>query len=324
MLEPAAIGIDIGGTKLVAATVAADGTILERHRRATPAHAEEELVTSLQELIATLGPRLPVGIGIAGLVTPDGQILYGPNIGIRDLALRERLQDATSRVLVVVNDASAAALGEQRAGAARGHRDVTLFTLGTGVGGGLVVDDRLLVGRNGFAGELGHLIVAEGGRACPCGNRGCIEAYASGTSIGLMARDRLADSDRDSSLRGEAELGGRNVTDAALAGDDIAQEVLREVGHWLGVAAASVVNAVDPSVVLVGGGAALPTSRWVLPAAQTSMAERLVGGAFRSPPPIELTALGDDAGMVGAAMLAADLDAARGVDAPHGPRGGRR
>lgn len=310
-MDPVALGIDIGGTKLVAATVAADGTVLNRHRRATPAHDAAQLVAAIRELIEELGPQLPVGVGIAGLVTPDGHILYGPNIGIRELPLRELLDDATTRTLTVVNDASAAALGEQRAGAARGHRDVVLFTLGTGVGGGLVVDGRLVVGRHGFAGELGHVIVHEGGRPCPCGNRGCIEAYASGTSIGAIARDRLAD-DRDhaSVLRDDEVVDGRAVTRGALAGDELAKEVLVEVGRWLGVAAANLVNAVDPSVVLVGGGAALATSRWVLPAAQAACDERLVGSAFREPVPIELAALGDDAGMVGAAMLAADLEAA--------------
>lgn len=309
-MEPVAIGIDIGGTKLVAATVAADGTILERHRRQTPAQDEALLVSSLRELIGELGTHLPVGVGIAGLVTPDGVIVYGPNIGIRDLALRARLVDATSGTVTVVNDASAAALGEQRAGAARGHRDVVLFTLGTGVGGGMVMDDRLLVGRHGFAGELGHMIIVEGGRLCPCGNRGCVEAYTSGTSIAAIARDRLAeDPQLGSLLRDEAEIDGRAVTQAALAGDDLAQQVLYEVGHWLGVATATIINAVDPSVVLLGGGAALATSRWVVPAAEASQEERLIGASMREPVPIQLAALGDDAGMVGAALLAADLHA---------------
>lgn len=307
MVAPAAIGIDVGGTKLVAASVAADGSVLERRRRRTPASAAGSLVAALVELVAELGPSLPVGIGIAGLVTPDGTVRYGPNIGIRDLALADELAGHVPGGIAIVNDATAAAVGEQRAGAARGRAHVVLLTLGTGVGGGLVLDGRPVLGRQGFAGELGHIVVLEGGRPCPCGNLGCIEAYASGTAIGLLARERLVDLSVDSCLRDHtAELTGREVSDAAAEGDAFAQRVLTDVGHWLGVAAASLVNALDPEVILLGGGAAAATAPWVVPAAEASMASRLVGAPWREPPPVALAALGDDAGMVGAALHALD------------------
>jgi glucokinase len=302
--SPAAVGIDVGGTKLVAATVAADGTVLERQRRRTPASDAASLVTTLTELITELGPHLPVGIGIAGLVTPDGIVRYGPNIGVRDLPLAAELERATGATIRIVNDASAAALGEQRAGGGRGREHVVLLTLGTGVGGGIVVGGELVLGREGFAGEVGHVLVVEGGRPCPCGNHGCIEAYASGTAIGLLARERLVDLSVASSLREVPDLSGREVTDAAVAGDAFAQELLGTVGHWLGVALASLVNALDPEVVLIGGGAAAPTAPWVLPAAAASLRERLVGSPWREPPELRLAELGDDAGMVGAGLYA--------------------
>jgi glucokinase len=305
--DPVAIGIDVGGTKLVAATIAGDGTVLDRQRRETPARDSELLVRTLVRSIAELGggaDRLPVGIGIAGLVTPDGQVRYGPNIGVRDLPLAARLADAAGGPVTVVNDASAAAFGEQRVGAGRGRQDVVLFTLGTGVGGGVIVGGEVVLGNGGFAGELGHVIVAEGGRACPCGNRGCVEAYASGTSIGLIARERLVDLSVETLLRDEGELTGRSVTQAALAGDAFARSILTEAGRWLGVAAGSLVNVLDPEVILIGGGAAVQTSRWVLPAAEASLAEHLIGSPWRRAPSFELAALGDDAGMVGAALLA--------------------
>ena len=312
-MDPVAVGIDIGGTKLVAATVAADGTVLTRHRRRTPARGEADLVGELRELIAELTAEhavdLPVGIGIAGLVSPDGDVRYGPNISIRDLQLRKQLADVTSATITVVNDASAAALGEQRVGAAQGLEDVLMFTLGTGVGGGVVLGGRLVLGRFGFAGELGHLVVCEGGRACACGNRGCVEAYASGSAIGLTARERLVDRSIDSPLRDEVELTGREVTAAARGGDRFAQFVLEDAGRWLGVAAAGLVNALDAELVLVGGGAAASSAEWLLPAARAAMAERLVGADWREPPPVELAQLGDDAGMVGAALLAAERHA---------------
>jgi glucokinase len=307
--QPVAIGIDVGGTKLVAATIAADGTVLDRQRRETPARDETLLLRTLDRAIRELGggeQQLPVGVGIAGLVTPDGDVRYGPNIGIRDLELASRLEQTAGVPVTVLNDASAAAFGEQRVGAGRGHRDVVMFTLGTGVGGGVVVDGQVLLGHGGFAGELGHVIVAEGGRACPCGNRGCVEAYASGTSIGLIARERLVDLSVDTLLRDEVELTGRGVTQAALAGDAFATSVLVEAGHWLGVAAGTLVNVLDPEVILLGGGAAVQTSRWIVPAAEAALADHLIGSPWRVPPAFELAALGDDAGMVGAALLAAD------------------
>ncbi|MEX0834963.1 MAG: ROK family protein, partial [Nitriliruptor sp.] len=190
------------------------------------------------------------------------------------------------------------------AGAARGRDEVVMFTLGTGVGGGVVSGGQLRQGAHGFGGELGHVIVEEGGRPCPCGNRGCIEAYASGTAIALAARDRLVDPDRPSTLRDATDLTGRAVTEAAQVGDALAQSVLVDVGRWLGVAAASVVNALDPEVILIGGGAAEATAPWVLPAAERALGERVLGRNLRPLPPFELATLGDDAGMVGAAMLA--------------------
>jgi glucokinase len=304
--EPVAIGIDVGGTKLVAATVAADGRVLERLRRQTPANDEEELVSSLRGLVRQLGPALPVGVGIAGLVSADGVVHYGPNIAVRDLDLAGALAPATDAEVAVVNDASAAALGEQRVGAAQAHEDVVMLTLGTGVGGGLVLGGELRVGVNGFAGELGHIIVEEGGRSCPCGNRGCVEAYAAGTAIGLTARERLVDRSVESRLREVGDLTGKDVTRAALAGDAFAQQVLSDAGAWLGVAIASLTNVFDPELVLLGGGAAVETSRWVVPAAEQALARRIIGSGWRIPPPIELAALGDDAGMVGAALLAAE------------------
>ena len=320
MGEAVAIGIDVGGTKLVAAVLDAEGRVLERLRRQTPAGDAERLVDDLHGLIGDLvadrggglggglGGELPIGVGIAGLVTPTGTVRYGPNIDVHDLDLARLLAERTAQPALVLNDASAAALGEQRVGAARGHRDVVMLTLGTGVGGGVVVGGRLLTGANGFGGELGHLLVDDGGRPCPCGNHGCIEAYASGTAIGRRARQRLADEPVDSLLRDVQDVTGRDVTLAARDGDELAREVLLEAGEWLGVALAGMVNALDPEVVLLGGGAAAQTATWMLPAARDAMAARIIGHAWRSPPPVELAALGDDAGMVGAGLAAADLD----------------
>lgn len=307
------MGIDIGGTQLRAALVTADGAVLTRDRRPTPADDPGSLVPTLVELIGQIwdrsGEQAPVGIGIAGLVTVDGTVRYGPNIGIRDLPLARILHQALGAEVLVANDASVAALGEQRAGAGVEHRDLLLVTLGTGVGGGVVIGGRLVTGATGFGGELGHVIVHEGGRPCPCGNRGCVEAYASGSAIGALARDRLVDPTTVTRLRDLEHVAGPDVTAAAGDGDAVAIEVLEEAGRWLGVALASLVNVLDPELLLLGGGAAAAAAPWMLKPARATMAERLVGSAFRVAPPVELAQLGDDAGVVGAGLLALETAA---------------
>ncbi len=305
---PVAIGVDIGGTQLRAATIGGDSEVVERRRRGTAAQDEAALLAALREVVLELGPGLPVGVGIAGLVAPDGTVRYGPNIGVRDLPLAQRLREVTGGVVVVANDGSTAALAEQRVGAGRGRQDVLLATIGTGIGGGVVLGGQVLLGSNGFAGELGHLIVRAEGRPCPCGNLGCIEAYASGSAIGAIARDRLQGSSRASDLRDLEEVDGPAVTGAAADGDELAIEVLQECGRWLGIALASSVNVLDPELILVGGGAAEATAPWLLPAARASLKSHLVGSPWRDPPPVELAELGDDAGVVGAALLALDRD----------------
>lgn len=318
MPTPAAIGVDIGGTQLRAAVITADGEVLHRLRHATVAHDEASLLEALGRVITDLGPGLPVGVGIAGLVTPDGTVRYGPNIGVRDVPLAARLAEVTDAPVVVANDGSTAALAEQRIGAGRRCSDVLLVTLGTGIGGGVVLGGQVLLGRNGFAGEVGHVIVSADGRRCPCGNRGCIEAYASGTAMGSIARERLARTSEASTLRDADRVDGRRVTRAAADGDALAGGVLSECGTWLGIALSSLVNTLDPDIVLLGGGAAADSAPWLLPAARATLASNVVGSGWRVPPPVELAALGDDAGIVGAALLA--FDAVRSLDPSRGER----
>lgn len=309
MSDTVAIGVDAGGTRTRAALVAADGTVGGRAERPTRPGEPSALVDVVVEVVHALAGRsggdpVAVGVGIAGLVDAGGTLRYGPNLAVRDVALVPALHARLGLPVTVLNDATAAALGEQRAGAARGRRDVVLLTIGTGVGGGVVVDGQVVTGANGFAGELGHVVVQEGGRACPCGNRGCVEAYASGRAIAAIVAERLASSAGASVLRERPEPSGADVAAAAAAGDELAAGVLAEAGRWLGVALASIVNALDPELVLLGGGAAPGAAPWLLPAARAAMAERLVGAGWRTPPPVDLASLGDDAGAIGAALHA--------------------
>lgn len=307
--EVVAIGIDVGGTKLTAATVDARGRVLDRRRRETPTGDAAQLLDVLSELVRDLdAPGRPVGIGVAGIVAPDGTLRYGPNLDVEDVPLGPVLSEELETPIVVKNDATAALYGEYRAGAGRGAEHVLMMTLGTGVGGAFLVDGRVVDGAYGFAGEVGHIIIVENGRPCPCGNLGCLEAYASGTAIGLRASQRLGDRSIASALRDvpAGELVGKSVTEAASDGDDFAQEVLAEAGAWLGVGVASLVNVLDPERIVVGGGAAINSATWVLPAARAAMAERVIGADHRTLPEVVLAELADDAGMVGAALLAAE------------------
>lgn len=323
MTSASTIGIDIGGTRLRTAAIATDGRILRQQRRPTPAADGASLLSAIEEEVTELGrvvagaDTAPVGIGIAGLVDPEGMVRYGPNIGIRDLPVADELTRRLERTVAVINDGSAAALGEQRVGAGHGRSNVVMFTIGTGVGGGIVIGGELVVGANGFAGELGHVIVERGGRRCPCGNRGCVEAYASGRSIGELAAERLATDTAASQLRDGEKVDGAAVSRAAADGDPLATALLHEVGSWLGIAIASCVNALDPEVVLVGGGAAPAVAPFVLPAARDTLGQHVIGHDFRGLPPIDLAVLGDDAGTVGAGLYAADR-AERSTRIPEG------
>lgn len=311
--SPSAIGIDIGGTRLRAAAVAADGTVVARESAARPEDQAgqdafiDALLTTLDEVTERLGAGLPVGIGIASLVDRDGRLVAAPNLDVGGVELRRRAVDRLGTPHVsVVNDATAACLAEARVGAAVGHDDVLLVTVGTGVGGGALVAGRLLRGADGLATEFGHIVVHEGGRRCPCGTHGCLEAYAAGRAVGEIAAEWLAEGRTSHALVTERVVDGEAVTRAARAGDEMAIEVIREAGRWLGIGLASLTNVLDPAIVLVGGGAGEAMGDWLLPAARAAYGPRVLGHRRRHLAAIEPAALGDDAGVVGAALLAID------------------
>jgi glucokinase len=318
MTGPVAVGIDVGGTHLRAGIVGPEGLHGPLVRRESEVDDAGALIASIVEVLTELGAgpgqRLPVGLGMAGLVDREGRISYGPNVGIRAAPLGRLLHDALGdeqRAVRVINDASAAVVGEHRAGAARGHHDVVMFTLGTGVGGGAIVAGRLLEGAHGFAGEFGHLIIIEDGRDAPSGVRGTVEAYTSGTAMASEAAEAVR-----AGLAGARPLGSRDVVAAAAAAEPWALAVMERVGTRLGIAVASVVSVLDPSIVVIGGGAGDAASAFLLPAARVALAANLMGAEHRPLPPIVPALLGDDAGVIGAGLIAADL-------AAHGTTGGR-
>lgn len=305
-----AVGVDVGGTKLAAGLVAADGSVLARARHDTPsggADIVDLIVDITAEFTRThnLG-TVPVGVGAAGLISLDGAVRFAPNIDWSDFPLGAALRQRLDQPITVDNDANAAAWGEFRLGAGRNaHHSLVMLTVGTGVGGGLVLEDRLLRGSGGMAGELGHMAVLEGGPRCPCGSLGCLEALASGTAIARFARDAAEGGRLSGALAAipVGELTGKAVTIAAHAGDNEAVEILATAGRWLGVGIAALIAAFDPEVVVLGGGA-MQAGHLLLEPAAAAAGERLIGRGHRELAPIVQATLGDDAGLVGAALLA--------------------
>lgn len=297
------LGIDVGGTWIRSGLVDAHGAIHERRRIPTPRGGADALVEALAEVVLSSGDT-EVGLGIAGLVSADGEVITSPNLPIDGCALADRLAAATSRDVAIGNDASVAALAEQRFGAGRSVDDLVLITVGTGVGGGVVVGGVLHLGANGFAGEIGHLRVEPGGRRCGCGGHGCLEAYASGSAIARAVGARTTHGDEATTLNAVGDPSTEDVLAAASEGDAVARQILEEAGGWLGVAAALITNLLDPELILLGGGAGTAAAPWLFPAARPVLGRDILGGERRGAPRLDVAVLGDDAGVIGAACLA--------------------
>ena len=311
--DPLTIGIDIGGTKILAGVVDSSGNVVELRRRPTLGHdvvgVENTIVEVVQELQG-LYDVAAVGIGAAGFVDASrSTVMFSPHLAWRDEPLRAQVAERITIPVVVDNDANTTALGESRFGAGAGHRFVLCITLGTGIGGAIVIDGRVFRGANGMAGEFGHMQVVPDGHRCPCGNRGCWEQYASGNALEREAREligaRSPMAHRLSEIcEGEPDrLSGPQVTQAAREGDPLSVELLADVGRWLGTGIAGLVAAFDPHCVIVGGGVS-DAGDLLLDPTRESMLRSLVGRGYRAEPPILLAKLGPQAGFIGAADMA--------------------
>ena len=306
------IGIDIGGTKIAAGVVDENGQLLQQTRRATdpldPEAIESAVIAAVAEL--RVGHEVTgVGVAAAGFVSPDRDgMVFAPNIAWRDYPLRERLATGIDVPIVIENDANAAGWAEFRFGAGRSARSMVMLTLGTGLGGAIVLDDRLVRGAFGAAGELGHMRVVPDGHYCGCGHEGCWEMYASGRALTRAARMALiTDEDRAGRLRELAaadgsKVKGPHVTQAAAEGDPLARELVTELGHWLGAGIADLAAVLDPELFVIGGGVA-DTGDLVLEAARAGFRKELSARGYRPEATIRLAELGNEAGIVGAADL---------------------
>jgi glucokinase len=311
------IGVDVGGTKIAAGLVGPDGAILTRTQVPTEAHDPAAIVSDIVAVARELANAAPgaagVGVGAAALVDVErGVILGGPNLAYRDVAIADRLSREVGLPAIVDNDANVAALGEALYGAGRAAADQVMVTVGTGIGSGIVIDGRIYRGHHGTGGELGHMVIDPDGPVCACGNRGCWEAMASGRAIGRLARQRVeggAGADVLAAAGGNLDaITGELVGDAAAAGSAFARDVLAEIGRLLGIGLANIVNIFDPQIIVLGGGAVAGTGELLVAPARESMKAHIVGLSWRpAVAQVVPAALGNDAGIVGAAVLARRL-----------------
>jgi len=307
------VGVDVGGTKIAAGVVDDTGAIMAVAKETTPATDPNAIADAIAAAVATLRREHPVsavGIGAAGFVHADrSTVLFAPNISWVGEPLGEQVAARIGLPVVVENDANAAAWGEFRFGAGREFDDLVLVTVGTGIGGGLVVQGTLQRGAFGLAGEVGHLRVVPAGLRCGCGQYGCWEQYASGRALMREARDRI--SSELAQARPLADLVGGDVnaltgpmiTAQAQAGDALCAELLSDVGRWLGEGIASLAAVLDPAVVVIGGGVSA-AGELLLEPAHRALVRTLPAATHRPNPELRLATLGNDAGMIGAADLA--------------------
>ncbi|MBD7981010.1 MULTISPECIES: ROK family glucokinase [Oerskovia] len=311
-----AIGVDIGGTKIAAGVVDENGKILAQTRRDTEPDDVASIDAAVADVYAELSKEFEVeamGLAAAGFVSPDRtSVLFAPNIAWREypLAAKVRALIGDDDVKIVVeNDANAAGWAEFQFGAGRDASDMLMLTVGTGLGGAIIVDRKLVRGRWGVAAEVGHMRVVPGGHYCGCGHEGCWEQYASGSALVRDGQAALiAQPDRATALLelagGDAsKLNGPQITQAAQDGDELAIELLATLGRWIGEGAASVTALLDPELIVIGGGVGAAGDLLLQPV-RKAFADQLSARGHRPEAQIDLAQQGNEAGIVGAADLA--------------------
>jgi glucokinase len=308
------IGVDIGGTNVRAAVVDASGEELAREHVPSPSHDWTAMREAVLTAVASLRTRhdvAAVGIGAAGLVDRQGTIHYAPNVpGFLGTPVQDEIAHETGLPTIVDNDANAAAWGELAHGAARGVRDALVITLGTGIGGGIISDGRVLRGAHGFAAEVGHFTIDPHGPVCACGEVGHWEAMASGTALGRMASEAAAGGEAPSVLRaagGDAgAVRGTHVTEAAGAGASDALELVDRYAALVALGFVGLANILDPALIVVSGGL-VEAGDLLLGPVRRYFDGHVEGARYRPTPPVVAAALGGRAGTIGAAAMVREI-----------------
>ncbi|MEI8127630.1 MAG: ROK family protein [Actinomycetota bacterium] len=318
-MSEVAIGVDVGGTKVLAVLLDRRGVVLDSERVLTPHVAErpagDAAAEVVHDLVKSVASRnnlssadVVVGVGLPGMMSRDGVLVFAPNLPSAsgaNLAASLRALDPNVRVLCE-NDADCAAVAEYQLGAGRGCDDMVMVTLGTGIGGGIISHGELLRGRHGFAGEIGHMVVDARGPRCPCGSRGCWERFASGAGVARLAREAATAGRLPvlvSQCGGSELVRSEDITLAAAAGLGEALDVIDEVGWWLALGLANLAAILDCSHFVIGGGLS-EASTLLLPAAQRHIASLVEGGPLRPPITVVASHFNERSGAIGAALLA--------------------
>lgn len=301
------IGVDLGGTKIAAGAVAADGTVAHSLIEPTDAGSAGKIVGQVVRIIAELERSCPtalerIGVATAGLIEArTGKVIFSPNLPLSGIQLMNRLKEGTGREVLVENDANAGAVAEHLFGAGRGSTEMVMITVGTGIGGGIIAGGRLYRGSIGTAGEIGHMVVDPSGPKCGCGRFGCLEAVASGTALVAWVKRRI-EAGRRSLLEPGTEITGQGVAAAARKGDELAMESFQRVGSYLGLGLANIAGILDPQVIVIGGGLA-ETEDLLLDPTKAAMREGRPPG-LPEDTAVVAAALGWESQLVGASSLA--------------------
>jgi len=308
-----AIGIDVGGTKVLGGVVSPTGEILATARRDTPREGGKALTQTIADVATELSDTYPVdsiGVSAAGFISSDRQtILATPNIaGWNGVNLVNELTQIIGKRIVLENDANSAAWGEFKFGAGRGRNDLMMLTLGTGVGGGLILDGSVFRGAFGIGAELGHIRLVPDGHLCGCGVRGCLEQYASGSALMRHAREAISaspDLARNLLARGDGTLEGlkgHHITDAARDEDPVALAAFNTMAGYLGTGIATLCTVIDPSCIVLGGGVIDAGEIFLAPTRKAALS--MIPFSGKHPyPEIVPAELGNNAGLVGVADL---------------------
>ena len=306
-----AVGVDVGGTKIAAGVVDESGTIVDRTRVPSPVDDPVELRATITRLAVELAQKhdvVAVGVGAAGFVNAERTgLFFSAHVEWGSEPVTDLLQDELGMPVTLENDGNAAAWAEYSFGAGQGVPHQLMVALGTGIGGGLILGGEIYRGGHGVAAEIGHLGLVPGGRLCECGRRGCFEEYASGSSLQRMAREAAADGSAPALLAaagGHPEsVTGQQVTELARAGEPEALDLFTRLAELLGLGISTLVSVLDPTVVVLGGGVS-DAGEVLLGPTRPALERELSGRGHRPPPELRLAALGNDAGLIGAADLA--------------------
>lgn len=303
-------GVDLGGTTVKMGLFTVEGSLLQdweivTRKEDNGSHILDDIAASIKAKIEEESINtedvVGVGIGVPGPVTPTGVVKGCVNLGWGDVAVEESLKDKTGFLVKAGNDANVAALGELWQGGGKGYNSLVMVTLGTGVGGGIVIDGKIITGSHGAAGELGHMgVVYDETDYCNCGKKGCLEQVASATGIVKVTKKLLASDDRESTLRGFENLTAKDVFDEAKKGDALALEAVDKLGEYLGIALGHLACVVDPDIFIVGGGVS-KAGDFLIDAITKFYVEKAFVQCRKTP--IKLATLGNSAGIYGAAKL---------------------